>query len=74
MVLSTTGSKNGADGADADPEVKVRYVRSEAEALPSQLAVHRVPADFVGDPESFIENFVDAFRSGKIDSQADDNL
>lgn len=69
MVRSSAEAEGDQEEGDAHSRVEIRYVRSEAEALPSQLAAHRVPADFVGDPESFIENFVDAFRSGKIDSE-----
>ena len=64
----------GADSANLTPKVEVRFVRSEADALPSQLAVHRVPADFVGDPEAFIENFADAFRAGKIEEYGEGDV
>ena len=64
--MVAAGDGGGRDDGSLPPKVEVRFVHSEADALPSQLAVHRVPADFVGDPEAFIENFADAFRAGKI--------
>ena len=53
------------DGDDIG--IDVRFVESMKEAVPSQLSQHRVPADFVGDPNKFLEEFVDAQRRGDFD-------
>ena len=53
-------------------QIDVRFVESQGEAVPSQLSAHRVPADFVGDPAQFMEEFVDAQRRGDFNDGNDD--
>jgi hypothetical protein len=52
-----------------DQCLDVRFVEKEVDALPSQLPQHRVPADMVGDPKVFMEEFVEATRRGDFDKK-----
>ena len=46
----------------------IRYVKNLNDAVPSQLAAHRVPADMVGDPKVFMDEFVAATRRGELNT------
>ena len=54
---------------NAEVGVDMRTVDSEAAVVPSQLAAHCVPADFVSDPKGFVEKFVESCRNGTFDVQ-----
>ena len=61
------GSGGGGGGSDHEGLLDVRFVEKENEALPSQLPQHRVPADMVGDPKIFMNEFIEATRRGDFD-------
>ena len=61
------GGGGGGGGSDHEGLLDVRFVEKENEALPSQLPQHRVPADMVGDPKIFMNEFIEATRRGDFD-------
>ena len=67
-VASSTSFLDQATQATHTAALDIRYVKNLNDAVPSQLAAHRVPADMVGDPKVFMDEFVAATRRGELNT------